>query len=611
KARLKQIQAYSVGDAAKYFSGALIKDYGGTGGLKTISVRSLGAAHTAIVYDGVPVSDLQSGQIDLSRFSNSFIQSLQLYQSGSDDLLIPARAAAAGALLSIKTVAFDTYHAGSTKWQAAIKAGSFNHLQPSAALYLPVSKNVAISGSAEALYSKGNYPVNINNGNLSEKTRRNNSEIRSLQSEVNLSALLPDSSNLQVKLGTYFSDRGLPGPIVFFNERSVQDLYNGDAYLQSRWNKSVGSKSRLVVSGKYQRNLTRYRDPDFPNNAGGLNNRYLQEEGFLSAAASRDLSSKFSIGAASDLAYTTLSANTANYTAPARWTSWNHVTGKFKSGALQANSSLTYQHVTDITRATGVASPARNVVTPSVAVSVKPGVSGPWLIRAFYKKVFRVPTFNDLYYTLVGNSSLKPEFADHYNVGATYSTAGDRMLRTFSAGLDAYHLTVKDKIVAAPSRNLFVWTMLNLGKVHVTGVDLNTELSGLANSLAWYLRIAYTWQRAIDVTDVNSPSYKNRIPYTPDHSGSGMFSLGFSNWKTGYNGIFSGHRFTLGENNDFNKLPAWMTHDFFITRNIQYSIFEVELRASVINAGDARYDIVRYYPMPGRSFQLSILFNHL
>ncbi|RYZ28063.1 MAG: TonB-dependent receptor, partial [Sphingobacteriales bacterium] len=50
KVQLNQINAISVADAAKYFPGVLIRDYGGAGGLKTISVRSLGAAHTGILY---------------------------------------------------------------------------------------------------------------------------------------------------------------------------------------------------------------------------------------------------------------------------------------------------------------------------------------------------------------------------------------------------------------------------------------------------------------------------------------------------------------------------------------------------------------------------------
>ena len=33
------------------FSGVNVKDYGGVGGLKTVSVRNMGATHTSVVYD--------------------------------------------------------------------------------------------------------------------------------------------------------------------------------------------------------------------------------------------------------------------------------------------------------------------------------------------------------------------------------------------------------------------------------------------------------------------------------------------------------------------------------------------------------------------------------
>ena len=34
-----------------------------------------------------------------------------------------------------------------------------------------------------------------------------------------------------------------------------------------------------------------------------------------------------------------------------------------------------------------------------------------------YKNTFRVPTFNDLYYLRIGNTSLRPEKAREYNIG--------------------------------------------------------------------------------------------------------------------------------------------------------------------------------------------------
>src|SRR6218665_1497695 len=65
KKELLALNSFSVAEAAKFFSGVLVKDYGGIGGLKTVSVRSLGANHTGIMYDGIMLGDAQGGQIDL------------------------------------------------------------------------------------------------------------------------------------------------------------------------------------------------------------------------------------------------------------------------------------------------------------------------------------------------------------------------------------------------------------------------------------------------------------------------------------------------------------------------------------------------------------------
>ena len=48
KEALTNLQALQVSDAVKHFAGVTVKDYGGIGGLKTVSIRSLGAQHTAV-----------------------------------------------------------------------------------------------------------------------------------------------------------------------------------------------------------------------------------------------------------------------------------------------------------------------------------------------------------------------------------------------------------------------------------------------------------------------------------------------------------------------------------------------------------------------------------
>ena len=223
-----------------------------------------------------------------------------------------------------------------------------------------------------------------------------------------------------------------------------------------------------------------------------------------------------------------------------------------------------------------------------------------------------MPTFNDLYYNLIGNRSLKPEFADHYNLGVSFVKNYNQSVKKLGLSLDAYHLRVKDKIVAVPSRNLFVWTMLNLGVVNINGIDFTTELDGkLSHEINWFTRLAYTWQKALDMTDPSSPTYRNRIPYTPDHSGSALLSFGYHQWMAGPSLLYSGKRFTLGENNAFNELDGWITFDVFVSKRFRMRHSGITVKGEINNINNERYDVVRYYPMPGRSYKIILTFNNL
>ncbi len=47
-------------------SGCLSSRLWGAGGMKTVSLRGLGSQHTGVIYDGIMLSDVQTGQVDLS-----------------------------------------------------------------------------------------------------------------------------------------------------------------------------------------------------------------------------------------------------------------------------------------------------------------------------------------------------------------------------------------------------------------------------------------------------------------------------------------------------------------------------------------------------------------
>ncbi|MFT3822524.1 MAG: TonB-dependent receptor [Chitinophagaceae bacterium] len=609
---LQQINAQSIGDAARYFSGVLVKDYGGVGGLKTVSVRSLGAAHTGVHYDGIPVSDAQAGQVDLSRYSPTFVQSIDLQYAGVQKIIQPARAFSYGALLDINTYSFSTAALQRSGWQAMLKQGSFGLWQPSAGVNIVLPKHTAISLNGEAVFSKGNYPFTIDNGSFSEDAKRENSEVKSQQGEVNVIKMFTDSSTLQVKAGGYHSSRGLPGAIIFFNDRSVQHLWNTDYFAQARYRTTAGKRTEFILSGKYSHNYTRYTDPDYLNNQGGLDNRYTQQEFYFSAAAGYNITEQLKVAASSDVAFAKLSSNLTSFVYPSRKSFWNNLALYYSRQLWQVTASALLTTIADDTR-TGTAAATINKLTPAVALSIKPAEKSPFMFRASYRHVFRMPTFNDLYYNFVGNSSLRPEYARQYNAGIVYTnTLPGNAIKHLSISADAYYNTVKDKIVAIPNKNLFTWTMLNLGKVDIKGIDLAVETDGqLSRTVNWFARVAYTYQQAIDITDPSTATYKNRIPYTPDHSGSALAGLRYRQWSAGYNIIFSATRYTLGENNPYNQLDGWNTQDLYLSRAVDFRKFQATIKATLENFTNQRYDIVRYFPMPGRSYKISIILNHL
>lgn len=608
---LQQINAQSIGDAARYFSGVLVKDYGGVGGLKTISVRSLGATNTGIIYDGIPVSDVQSGQIDLSRFSSTFVRSLELNQANPSDPLMPARAFASASVMAISTNTFRPLDFAETKWQAGLKAGSFGLWQPYAGISFSTGKKSMISANVESVFSKGDYPFYIDNGSYSKKSKRSNSEIKSFQGEINFAKQFRDSSELQSKVWGYTSKRGLPGAIIFFNERSAQQLWNEDIFAQTRYRKKINETTHLLVAAKYSHTFTKYLDPDFLNGQGGMDLRYRQEEFYVSAAISKIIGQHFQGAFSSDASYSHLKANLKNFTSPERWNVWNNLYGKYSISNWQLSGSLLFNHIHDQTK-TGTSSSDKNKLTPTLSISFKPKVSSPFMFRFFYKEAFRMPTFNDLYYNFIGYNNLRPEYSRQYNLGTSFSKNTTGTISQVNISADAYYNTIKDKIIAAPNQNLFTWAMLNLGEVQIKGLDVNAEAKGkISPTVNVYARIAYTWQQAQDITNPAIDSYKNRVPYTPDNSGSGLIIASYPQWSASYSLLFSGKRYGLGTNSYSNELPDWATHDISLSRTIPFKHFETRIKAELDNITNQFFDVVRYFPMPGRSFKISISINNL
>jgi len=219
--KLATLNALQISDAVKHFSGVTVKDYGGIGGLKTVSVRSLGANHTVVSYDGIPVSDVQTGQIDIGRFSLENVDNISLSIGQSNNIFQPARMLASASVLNIQsqkpTLAENQFIAG----KVGVKAGSFGMFNPTFLLNGKFSNIVSASLSGEWLSAHGKYPYILNYGVIGKDSSsletRKNTDVKNLRLEGTVFTDFSPNSRGYLKGYFYNSERGLPGATIYYN----------------------------------------------------------------------------------------------------------------------------------------------------------------------------------------------------------------------------------------------------------------------------------------------------------------------------------------------------------------------------------------------------------
>lgn len=603
---LKRLNSNTVADALRYFSGVQIKDYGGVGGVKTVNVRSMGTNHTGVVYDGIELSNAQNGQIDLGQYSLDNIEALSVYNGERSDLLMPARqfGSAATVYMTSRRPDLDDRN---YRVRASVKGGSFGTFNPAISADIRLSQRFTLSASAEWLYATGKYKfryrrLNQDNTVAYDTTAtRHNGDINALRAEVDLNGSIGKNASWHTKVYHYNSERGIPGAVVnnvwFRGER----LWDNNTFAQSNIKWRHGRYSAML-NAKYAFYQTHYINKD--ERVLPVDNLYRQQEVYVSASGQMYLTSWWKVAAAYDFQWNSMTADLYDFCNPWRASNYGAVSTAVNAGGFSARASALINYVYDRQRARDFATD-RWAFTPAIYLSYTPQRFKNLTARAFFKQSYRMPTFNDLFYTDIGNASLSPERVSQYNIGLNYeSRRHGYILSGLAFSADAYYNYVKDKIVAYPKGQQFRWTMLNLGKVDIRGIDVSASATlSPTRDMDLTLRATYTYQRAIDITDQSDPYYRDMIPYIPRHSGSAIANISWRDWGLNYSFIYVGERYSQQENIPVNYIGPWYTSD--LSLSYDFSLWRIKWRAmlQVNNILDQAYDVIAGYPMPGINFK--------
>ncbi len=585
---LKSLSSTSIADALKYFAGVQIKDYGGLGGLKTINVRSLGAQHVGVYIDGIRITNAQNGTVDLGKFSLSTLESVSLYNANKLDRCQSASEYASGATVYLRTrrPTADTLSA-----MGAI--GSFHTYKGRLTAQLS-RKEWSGFIDGEYLNSKGDYPFRYKSEYEDTVGTRKNSDIE--YGRIEAAAFFKGFSTHAY---CYISERGVPGGIV----RRLSDKYinvgrewDVDWFGQASWTHQFLEHHQVLFNAKYTQEYLRYCT-DYPENqnTARVNNHYWQKDAFASAAYTFTPWPWAWINVAYDARLSWLKADLKNFHSVRRLDQKAVIAAQAEYANFRLAASLLYQHYKDWTLTHAGAADPLSKLTPSVTL----GYSSRGLsIRAWYKRIFRVPTLNDLYYTQVGNRNLKPEYTKQYNLGAEYHYYGSEWSAHIQA--DGYINKIENRIVCLPLKGTYSWSMMNYGETYCRGLNATLSAYYTPNNWKFSFLTSLTWQRDLNRTNPESPSYNRPICYSPTLS-YGITGIVGWKWLTlTVSDLHVGERmWSYADPEDV--LKPYDNVDLKLTANWRLLTASLEIN----DLFDVQYEHVPRYPMPGRSFMFS------
>ena len=616
-AELQRLNALSVADALRYFSGVQLKDYGGVGGIKTINIRSMGSQHTAVYYNGVQLGNAQNGQVDLGRFSLDNMEEIQLFNGQKSDIFQSARefGSAGNVYLTTRKPYFKDKERAHVR--AQMRFGSFALANPNVGVDVKLTETLALTLDAEYVYSDGKYPFRyrrvLPNGETAYDTTaiRQNGDVNAVRTELGIHHYYRNTGFWRVHAYNYYSERGVPGAIVNNVWRNGERLRDRNSFVQAQWQDEWFNRWSMRLLAKYANDYTHYKNYDerlLPSN-----NKYTQQETYLSFANKVEIFNWWDASIAYDYQYNTLARENLLLEAPKeffhRHSHWLSAATAFNiQEYLRMQASVLMTAVDNNTPR----------VTPGMFFSLRPYPAIDLSINAFYKQSYRYPTFNDLYYTDLGNANLRPELARQHSVEIAYTTSNHKLQNSNATGYEIavsasyYYNRVTDKIIAYPKGQQFRWTMLNLGTVKINGVDAKADMS-LYLPLRFVLRgrLNYTFQKAVDVTNENDTYYGHQIPYIPLHSGSVVLGLDWQSkrgdhYGLNYSFIYVGERYSQQENIIYNYVQPWYTHDMSLYGEWQIKRWWLKANLEINNLLGQDYEVIQNYPMPKQNVRCTL-----
>jgi len=578
----------NLAEALQNVPGVTIKDYGGLGNSKSISLRGSSDSQVLVLLDGQRLNNPQSGSVDLNQISLEGIEKIEVVRGGNSALY------GSDAIGGVINLISKKHREDKNPIQGEVKigTGSFDMYTFEPSINFKI-KNSRISTSYKYLSSKGDFPYTDNYG---EPATRVNSDIESSNMYLGFTKEFGDphyQRNLNINYKHYNSEQGAPGTIepYYYNARiwnqnnklsavlagKIFNLYNSarlQSYYFDSWYKYHNDETAGALLSKYKTrsigNELQFASILGPNTTftygGGVRYDY-----------NKDLIVK---NENEQTTYFVFVVNESVFSIEKNIKTISFVP------SLRFDTDSKYSN---------------NIVSPKIGTILNFGDTWQSSIKFNIGKSYRAPTFNDLYWPedawTIGNPELEPEYGTDWD-------AGIRLQFPILNGIYFESSYFDSKMT-----NLIIWQQidkwmpLNIDKNRNRGIENSIKISAIKDIINITANYMYLDARNLS----ESPATYNKIlVYRPKHTANVSFTLNKKPFRLNYQFNYTSRRFADASNTWGNSLKPYNVSDITFDFETKIRNNATNITLQVKNIFDNEYRVIKNMPVPGREYRMSL-----
>ena len=535
-------------------------------GISSVSARGTGSSHTALLWNGINIQNTLSGIVDLPLFENAVADRISIKYGASTALF------GSGAIGSTIICDNEKPEKRGAKFNFNTGVGSFGYYQAAGEMSLS-AKKVASETRFSTQYSDNDFSFRNSAELGSPRQRADNAAFRRMNLTQHLFFELNRRQFLKLHFWHAQNKRALMPSLTSADDNAM--LRDSSTRAVAEWSLF---RNRSVV--KLRTYLSADHNVYYSNTVKWSSNklRTFVSEAELNRDFGKNLHSRLAINYTRELAQSTNFTNTQLRNRLALLLNQSFRAVDVADFSLNLRQEIYDGKLSPFTFSAGVERP----------------LNSSWKLRGAASRVYNLPALNDLYWMHLGNPTLRAEQGWSSEAGVNFVLKKSSN-QQFTAQFTFYQINLKNRILWFPVAG--VWRPSNLNQMNSTGFEFFGKYTQKFGN--WTFSVNPQYQLAYSRGDEGK-----QLIYVPIHNGTLNIGTSIRRFSLGWNQYMSSRRYMSSDHQSWTK--GFTLSGLSTTYAAKLGNANVTLSVRVMNLFNSNYQIIQYYPNPGRNFKTDL-----